>query len=117
MANTHIKVSREFDETTRTNEMIAYILMILGLFTGIFWIAGGIWAYVKKGNARQSHYGDHYRNIIQTFWGGILGLLIGTSILGTSGAYLVLFATWFWCLYHITRGLWKLTRNLGYMEG
>jgi hypothetical protein len=34
--------------------------MAVGLFTGLFWIIGAVWAMVKKGEARGTIFEDHY---------------------------------------------------------
>ena len=36
------------DTQAKTNALISYGLMALGLFTGIFWLVGAIWAMVKN---------------------------------------------------------------------
>ena len=36
------------DDLAKTNALVAYILMVLGLFTGVFWFAGAFWAMVKN---------------------------------------------------------------------
>jgi len=45
-----------YDDAAKNNALIAYGLMILGLFTGILWLVGIIWAMVKKGDAVNSIY-------------------------------------------------------------
>ena len=37
------------DNTAKINALIAYGFMAVGLFTGLFWIIGAVWAMVKKG--------------------------------------------------------------------
>jgi len=48
------------DEAAKTHALIAYGLMVIGLFTGIFWIIGAIWAMVKKEDAIGTCFEDHY---------------------------------------------------------
>ena len=52
----------------RTNALIAYVLMGVGLFTGIPIIIGAIWAMIKKKNAYGSLFHSHLVNATRTFW-------------------------------------------------
>jgi len=102
------------DEMAKTNAIIAYGLMILGLFTGIFWIIGAIWAMIKKSDAQNSVFEDHYTNIIKTFWWGValsvVGLLLAFFVVG----YFILLATWIWSIFKIVKGLARITSNKAY---
>lgn len=102
------------DEAAKTSALIAYGLMILGLFTGLFWLVGAIWAMVKKGEAAGSLFEDHYSNIIKTFWWGfglsIVGFVLAFVVIG----YFVLLAVWIWSIYRIIKGLAKITSNKSY---
>lgn len=40
------------DDAAKTNALIAYAMMVAGLFTGILWIVGAVWAMVKKDEAK-----------------------------------------------------------------
>ncbi|WP_221074603.1 DUF4870 family protein [Agarivorans aestuarii] len=102
------------DETAKTSALIGYGLMILGLFTGLFWIVGAIWAMVKKADAAGTLFEDHYSNIIKTFWWGfglsIIGFVLAFVIIG----YFVLLGVWIWSIYRIIKGLAKITSNKSY---
>lgn len=102
------------DDIAKTNALVAYILMVLGLFTGVFWLAGAFWAMVKKSEAQGTRFEDHYSNIISTFWWGlgltILGFLFMVVIVG----YFLLIAVWIWSIYRIVTGLAKITSNRSY---
>jgi uncharacterized membrane protein len=102
------------DEAAKTNALIAYCLMVIGLFTGIFWIIGAIWAIVKKEEAKGTLFEDHYSNIIKTFWWGlalsILGFILAFVVVG----YFLLLAVWIWSIYKIIKGLAKITSNKAY---
>ncbi|GAB3027064.1 DUF4870 family protein [Bowmanella dokdonensis] len=105
-----------YDEAAKTNALIAYCLMAAGLFTGIFWFIGVFWAMVKRAEARQSRFADHYENITTTFWWalglGIVGLVLAIVLVG----YAVLFAVWLWVIYRIVKGLARLTSNKPYND-
>ncbi|BEU02095.1 hypothetical protein OAG1_08950 [Agarivorans sp. OAG1] len=102
------------DEAAKTSALIGYGLMILGLFTGLFWIVGAIWAMVKKADAAGTLFEDHYSNIIKTFWWGfglsIIGFVLAFVIVG----YFVLLGVWIWSIYRIIKGLAKITSNKSY---
>jgi uncharacterized membrane protein len=102
------------DDAAKTNALIAYGLMVVGLFTGIFWVVGAIWAMVKKGDAQGSIFEDHYSNIIKTFWWGlglsILGFVLAIVVVG----YFILLAVWIWSIFKVVKGLAKITSNKAY---
>jgi uncharacterized membrane protein len=102
------------DDAAKTNALIAYGLMVIGLFTGIFWIIGAIWAMVKKGEAKGTMFEDHYSSIIKTFWWGlglsILGFILAFVVVG----YFILLAVWIWSIYKVIKGLAKITSNKAY---
>src|SRR5690554_124124 len=99
------------DDMAKTNVIIAYGLMLAGVFTGILWIVGGIWAMVKKSEASGSMFEDHYDNIITTFW-----WTLGLSIIGFISAiivigYFILLGVFIWGLYRVIKGLARVTSN------
>ncbi len=100
-----------YDDAAKTNAIIAYALMIAGLFTGIFWLIGAVWAMVKKSDAENSLFADHYSNIIITFWWGLglsaLGFILTLVLVG----YVILLAVWIWSIYRLIKGLAKITSN------
>ena len=102
------------DDAAKTNALIAYGLMVVGLFTGIFWIVGAVWAMVKKEEAQGSIFEDHYSNIIKTFWWGlglsILGFILAFVVIG----YFILLAVWIWSIFKVVKGLAKITSNKAY---
>lgn len=102
------------DEAAKTNALIAYGLMVVGLFTGIFWIVGAIWAMIKKDEAKGTIFEDHYTNITKTFWWG-LGLYIVSFVLAfVVVGYFLAVAVWIWSIFRVIKGLAKLTSNKAY---
>jgi uncharacterized membrane protein len=102
------------DDIAKTNALIAYGLMVLGLFTGIFWIIGAIWAMVKKDDAAGTLFEDHYTNIVKTFWWGFGLSIIGTILFVIFIGYFILLGVWIWSVYKIIKGLANLTSNKAY---
>ncbi len=99
------------DDMAKTNAIIAYALMLVGFFTGIFWIVGAIWAMVKRSEASGSMFEDHYDNIITTFWWtlglSIIGFLSAIIVVG----YFILLGAFIWGLYRVIKGLARVTSN------
>jgi uncharacterized membrane protein len=88
--------------------------MALGIFTGISWIIGAIWAMVKKDEAVNTPFHDHYSNIIKTFWWGLLWTVIGLALwVFFIGGFILLFA-WIWSIYRIIKGIARITSNKSY---
>ncbi|TEW54143.1 hypothetical protein E2R68_09700 [Psychromonas sp. RZ22] len=102
------------EDAAKTNALIAYGLMILGMFTGIFWLIGVVWAMVKRDEARETIFADHYANIMTTFWWSlglsIIGFILAFFVVG----YFLLFAVWIWSTFRIIKGLAKITSNKPY---
>ncbi|MCG6200155.1 DUF4870 family protein [Psychromonas antarctica] len=102
------------DDAAKTNALIAYGLMIVGIFTGVFWVIGAIWAMVKRDEAVGTLFEDHYANIVNTFWWvlglSILGFILAFVIVG----YFILLGVWIWSVYRIIKGLAKITSNKPY---
>lgn len=105
---------KQYIENAKNNALIAYILMALGIFTGIFWIIGAIWAMVKKEEAIGTAFHDHYSNIIKTFWWGLLWTVIGVALWVFFIGGFILLVTWIWSIYRIIKGLARLTSNKSY---
>ncbi|MDA9555981.1 hypothetical protein N9R79_00565 [Vibrio sp.] len=104
------------ERIAKNNALIAYILMGLGFFTGIFWLIGVIWAMAKKSEAVGTSYYDHYQNISYVFWWSIGWSLIGVLLLAVAIGYLILFAVWIWSIYRIVKGIARVTSDKGYAD-
>ena len=102
------------DDAAKTNALIAYGLMAVGFFTGIFWIIGAVWAMVKKSDAKGTMFEDHYTNIIKTFWWGLGWTILGLFLLLLLVGYFILFAVWIWSIFKVVKGLAKITSNKAY---
>ena len=101
-------------ESAKNNALVSYVLMTIGIFTGIFWFIGAIWAMVKKEDAINTPYYDHYTNIVKTFWWGLLWAVIGfVTWMFFIGGFIVLIAG-IWSIYRIIKGLARTTSNKPY---
>lgn len=99
------------DDEAKTHALIAYGLMLVGLFTVVFWFVGGIWAMVKKSDVAGSRFEDHYTNLISIFWWGIFWAILGGLLSLIIVGYFMLFVLFIWLLYRLIKGLAKLTSN------
>jgi len=102
------------EANAKVNVVIAYIFMLLGIFTGVFWLIGAIWAMVKVSDARGTFFEGHYHNIISTFWWGIVWSVAGFILTFFFVGYFVLFVVWVWTIYRMVKGLARATSNQPY---
>jgi len=97
------------EDPAKTAALVAYLCLIAGYFTGLFWLIGGIWAIVKRGEFKTSLLLGHFDNLISVFWWGIgltiIGLVLAPFIIG----YLILLSVFIWSVYRIVKGLALLT--------
>jgi len=111
---TQYQTLQPLDEVAKTNALIGYGLMLVGIFTGLFWIIGAVWVMVKKADAKGSIFEDHYSNIIKTFWWGLALSIVGFILAFVVVGYFILLAVWIWSIYKIVKGLAKITSNKSY---
>ncbi|MFM2483749.1 DUF4870 family protein [Celerinatantimonas yamalensis] len=104
----------DYDIDAKNHALVAYILMILGVFTGVLWIVGALWAMVKVNDARGSLFEDHYQNIISVFWWGFVWGIIGFALAILLVGYIIIALAWLWAVYRIILGLVRLNANRPY---
>lgn len=102
------------DDQAKKHALLAYLFMVLGLFTGIFWLIGALWAMAKARDARGSMFYDHYQNIIGIFWWGLGLSLIGFVLALFFVGYLLLLGVWIWSIVKLFKGLARLTSDKPY---
>lgn len=108
------EVMSEYELDAKNHALVAYILMILGLFTGVLWFIGAIWAMVKLSDAEGTLFEDHYRNMISVFWWWLGWSIVGFALSIILVGYLVFFLVWLWSLYRLLKGLARITSNRSY---
>ncbi|RTE87502.1 MULTISPECIES: hypothetical protein [Gammaproteobacteria] len=111
--NTGVLTPRE--EQAKTSALIAYGLMVAGMFTGIFWIAGVIWAFIKRGEAVGTIFESHFTNVIKIWVWGLIWLVVGTILLIVGIGFIIYFAAWVWTIYRLVKGLSRLTSHQPYL--
>ncbi|MBE1301865.1 MAG: hypothetical protein GJ680_18420 [Alteromonadaceae bacterium] len=116
----------EIDSNTATDELsktesdaklhalISYGMMALGIFTGIFWFVGAFWAMVKKGDAENTIFHSHYKNLIKTFWVcfalAVVGFITSVFIIG----YFILVGSLLFAIYRLIKGFSLILLNKAY---
>ena len=98
----------------KTHALISYILLLVGLFTAIPMIFGGIWAMIKRGDASGSVYHSHYTNAIRTFWWTLFWTIIGAILVYVVVGFAILGIIWVWALYRTVNGLAKIMADQPY---
>ncbi|MBJ7552177.1 DUF4870 family protein [Marinomonas ostreistagni] len=103
-----------YEAQAKQNALIAYGFMLLGLFTGVFWLVGAVWAMAKAREAKLSVFYDHYQNMISIFWWGlgisIVGFLLALFFIG----YVLLLGVWLWSVIKLFKGLFRLLNDQPY---
>ena len=102
------------DLDAKQHALIAYILMLMGLFTGILWFAGGIWAIVKQPDVSQSRFADHFQNLVRTFVIALVLSIIGGILTIVLIGWPILFGVFIWSAFKLVKGLVRLTSDQPY---
>ncbi len=101
----------EHEQQAKTHAMIAYILMLLGYFTGFLSLVAFIWALIKKSDAKGTPFEDHYSNVIKTFVVAVIGSIVGVFTLFFVVGYFILLGVFIWTLYRLIKGVIRLSDN------
>ncbi len=104
----------EKENEAKSNALIAYVLLSLGFFIGITFIAGGIWAYLKRKDYSDTRFNDHFDNIIKVFWVGLIGSIIGLLTSAVLIGIPILIGVYIYNIVKIVKGLSTLTSNKAY---
>lgn len=94
------------DAQHRNLALLVYVLQGFGVFTGgLTWIAAMVVNYLKRSEVRDTWVESHFRWQLNTFWYGLLWLIVGTL-------FWIVFLGWFmwglvtiWVVYRIIKGL------------
>lgn len=92
-------------DTLRTVAVAGYALQAAGFITGgLGNLVALVLAYVKRDDARGTAYEPHLRWQINTFWGALVGYVLGTLTWLILIGMLICFATTVWLIYRIVKG-------------
>lgn len=104
----------EKENEAKSNAFIAYVLLSLGFITGFTFIAGGIWAYLKRKDYSDTRFNDHYDNIIKVFWVGLVGSIVGILTSAFLIGIPILIGVYIYNIIKIVKGFSTLTSNKAY---
>ena len=93
---------------------VVYALQFMALFTvGLSFLVSGFLAYIKYDDNIGSMEESHLQWQIKTFWGVLVGLLLGILFLVLFIGKLILLFTELWLLYRVVKGSIFLTQGRG----
>lgn len=99
------------DSSQKNYMYVTYALYASALFVGLTLLVGVILAYVKRDEMQGTLYYDHMRFLIKTFWGTLVGGIVG-MILSVVGIGLVILAlVYVWYIFRMVVGIVKLIDN------
>tara|TARA_B100000287_G_scaffold387836_1_gene396681 strand:+ start:267 stop:650 length:384 start_codon:yes stop_codon:yes gene_type:complete len=101
-------------DPAKTTALVAYLCLIAGYFTGIFWLIGGIWIIVKRSDFNGHPLLGHFDNIISVFWWGMGLSVIGVALAPVIVGYFILLGVFVWSVFRIIKGLALLTSDKPY---
>ncbi|MBX9849496.1 MAG: DUF4870 domain-containing protein [Rhodocyclaceae bacterium] len=82
-----------------------YALQAAGFVTGgLGNLVAVVLAYVKRDDARGTAYAEHLRWQINTFWGTLVGMVLGWLTIIVLIGFAILFVTTIWLIYRIVKG-------------
>ena len=94
--------------------LISYSLMAIGLFTGLMWLVGGLWAWFKRSDCSGGRFYSHFNNAITTMWIGIFGSILTILFIQFLVGFLIFSITLIWVLFRLIRGFAKATSDKSY---
>lgn len=93
------------NENLKKVAIAGYALQAAGCITGgLGNLVAVVLAYVKRDDARGTVYEEHLRWQINTFWGVLVGFVLGWLTLILVVGFAVLFATVIWLIYRVIKG-------------
>ena len=98
----------------KAHALIAYILLSVGLFTGVPLLIGAIWAMIKKSGSIGTIYHSHLVNVTRIFWWSLFWCIIGSILTFIAIGYAIFAITWIWALYRVIDGLAKILVDEAY---
>ena len=112
--NTVINQLETNDGEAKSHALVSYLLQLIGLFTAIPMLFGGVWAMIKRSSAIGTIYHSHYTNAIRTFWWTLGWTIVGCIFLFAGIGFLILGVVWLWALYRLVNGMAKIMADEPY---
>ena len=99
-------------EKQRNLMYLLYGLFGLGMiFGGLPTLIGVILAYIRRDELLHTYYHDHINYLIRTFWGVVIGMLIGGLLTFIFIGVLIIWAAGIWYIFRVVYGFIKLMDN------
>ena len=96
-------------ESDYTFMLVAHILMVASIFTGVTGIIAVIMAYIKRDELRGTYLESHAKNLIETFWWSLaIGVIGGILTLVFVGLF-VLLGGFVWFVYRCIMAIVKIS--------
>ena len=92
------------DSELKKYAFLVYILQAISFVLVVTAVAGLIVNYIKDDDVRGTWLEGHFRWQKNTFWYGLLWIVLGTLTIPFLIGYLVLGVTTFWLIYRIAKG-------------
>ena len=83
---------------------------LMYLLYGLFGL-GMILAYIRRDELIHTYYHDHINYLIRTFWGVVIGMLIGGLLTFIFIGVLIIWAAGIWYIFRVVYGFIKLMDN------
>ncbi len=99
----------------KTHALISYILLTVGLFTGVPLLIGALWAMFTKKAALGTVYHSHLVNATRVFWWSLFWTVIGLALIPIGIGFLIFCIVWLWALYRVITGLAKVLSDELYL--
>lgn len=91
-----------------------YICYLASFFTGITFLAGGIWAYIASGEYHDPVTRSHLQNAKTIFLWGLIWTVVGMILTMVFVGVLVILANSIWVLYRTIKGIMRFNENKAY---
>ena len=104
-----------YDSSAKSHAIVAYALLLVGLFTAVPMLIGAVWAMVKKKSALGTIYHSHYVNATRVFWWTVFWSIIGFLLIFVAIGYAILGIVWLWALYRIIFGFSKIVSDEAFL--
>ncbi len=95
----------------RNLSLLVYVLLFIGLFSGLTAILAVVVNYIKLDDVRGTLYESHFRWQINTFWGGLAFFVLGGLLVWILVGFLIWGIGAIWFIYRVVKGLLNLNEG------
>lgn len=98
----------EQEQAARRLAHLIYALQAIAFFTAITAFIGVFLNHLKREDVRNTLAESHFRWQINTFWWGLLWMVIGTSTAPLGFGVFIIIVAGLWCAYRVIKGWLRL---------